>query len=172
MALSKRDAAAFEIWRQKEVERMKSLQRQEMGVLIEKIRKQWGAQQARVTKEWEDKESRIFDCFTKIETAVCEFKATNAECQNLQKQQRALEQENDELKQVPADAARQERLVRINNLRLEIQQLEGNLTKVDAELRVANESKNRYKRLFLESNSVLSEMLEEQKPKQRCRPRQ
>jgi hypothetical protein len=169
MALSKKDADAFEIWKQKEVERLKARQRQEMGILIDQIRKQWNAQQARIIKEWEEKEARIFECFTKIETAVCEFKTTAAENKALQKQLEALQQESSALKQAPPDAARQERLVRINNLRLEIQRLEDALTTADAELRAANESKNRYKRLFLESNTVVNEMVEDQKPKNRRR---
>lgn len=161
--MSKKNAVSFEVWKQKETQRMKSIQRQEMEILIDKIRKQWTAQQAKVSKDWEDKEAKIFEGFSRIENVVCEFKAAVSERQQLEKQLEALEAENDQLKQVPSDAPRQERLMRINNLRLEIQQLEEDLTRSDAELRAANESKNRYKRLFLESNKVLHEMVEEEK---------
>jgi chromosome segregation ATPase len=165
MTLSGKEAAAFETWKQREGERMKAAQRQEMGILIDKIRRDWAAQQARVSRDWEAKEGRILEIFTKIETVIGEFKAANAERQTLEAQLQALEQENDELKKIPPDSTRQERLVRINNLRLEIERLEGDLTRADAEVRATNESKNRYKRLFLESNTVLNEMLQEQKQK-------
>jgi hypothetical protein len=171
MTLSGKEAAAFETWKQREGERMRAAQRQEMGILIDKIRRDWAAQQARVSRDWEAKESRILEGFTKIETVVREFQSTNAERQALEAQLLAIEQENDELKKVPPDSTRQERLVRINNLRLEIERLEGDLTRADAEVRAANESKNRYKRLFLESNSILNEMLQEQKLKQKQKAR-
>jgi SMC interacting uncharacterized protein involved in chromosome segregation len=142
---------------------------QERGILIDQIRRKWDEQRERISKEWQEKEAKIDECFTKISIAVCEFKATAAENQTLQKQLDALQQESDDLKQVPVSAGRQERLVRINNLRLEIQRLEEALTTADAELRAANESKNRYKRLFPESKTVVNEMLEDQKSKNRRR---
>lgn len=161
--MTSKDAANFEVWKQRETQRVRNLQNQEIAILIDKIRKQWTAQQGKVSKDWEEKESRIFEGFSRIETVVSDFKAAVNERKALEKQLRSLEQDNDQLKQVPTDTTRQERLLRINNLRLEIQQLEEDLTKADAELRVANEGKNRYKRLFLESNNVLREMVEEEK---------
>jgi hypothetical protein len=169
MTLTSKEAAAFEAWKLKEVERLRELERKELGILVEKYKTQWGAQQTRITREWEDKEAKILESFTKIEAIVCEYKTATAERQSLRKQLEALEQENDQLKQIPIDNTRQERLVRINNLRLEIQKMEDDLTKSDAELRAANESKNRYKRLFLESNRVVTEMVQEQQQQQRLK---
>lgn len=161
--MSSKDIASFEVWKQRETQRVRALQKQEIAILIDKIRKQWAGQQGRVSKDWEEKESKIFEGFSRIETVVTDFKSAVAERKQLEKQLRSLEQDNDQLKQVPTDTTRQERLLRINNLRLEIQQLEEDLTKADAELRAANEGKNRYKRLFLESNNIVREMVEEEK---------
>jgi len=161
--MSGREVPGFERWRQREAQRSRAMQQQELGVLMDQIRRRWTEQQAKVSKDWEDKEARVFDIFSRIESVVVEFKAAAGERQELERQVGALELENDQLKQVPADTSRQERLVRINGLRLEIQQLEDGLTRADAELRAANESKNRYKRLFLESSGVLRTMAEEEK---------
>ena len=171
-SLTKKEMIALENWKQKETERMRALQRQEMKIFIDKIASQWSAQQTRVSKEWEEKENSIMDGFTKIGNVICQYKDAVAEKQNLEKQFRDVEAENDRLKKIPTDNTRQERLLRINELRLEIQKLEDELTKADAELRAANEGKNRYKRLLLEANKVVHEMEEEEaKRKQRHKMR-
>jgi hypothetical protein len=160
----RKKAAALEAWKQREGERARIQSQQEMGILIDKIRSQWSAEQSKASREWEEKEAQIITGFGKIETAYCKLKAAMAERQTLEQQLKVLTAENDQLKQLPSiDTTRQERLVRINNLRLEIRQLEEELTKTDAEFRSAVESKNRYKRLFLESNKILQSILQEQK---------
>lgn len=161
--MNAREQAAFELWKRKETQRVQSQQRQEMGVLFDKIKKQWAGQQLKVMKDWEESEGRVLEGFEKIETAASELRNVTSEKQGLERQLKSLEQENNQMKQVPADTNRDSRLVRINNLRLEIQQLESDLTSNDAKLRVANESKNRYKRLFLESTRVVQELVEEDK---------
>lgn len=162
-SMNAREQAAFELWKRKETQRVQSQQRQEMGVLFDKIKKQWAGQQLKVMKDWEESEGRVLEGFEKIETAASELRNVTSEKQGLERQLKSLEQENNQMKQVPADTNRDSRLVRINNLRLEIQQLESDLTSNDAKLRVANESKNRYKRLFLESTRVVQELVEEDK---------
>ena len=169
---SKKEALAFELWKQKETERCREIQRQDMKIFIDKIAAQWSAQQSRVSKEWEQKETEIMDGFNKLEKLICECKSAVSERQTLEKQLKILEIEKDQLKKGPSDKERQERLVRINGLRLEIQKLEDDLTKADAELRAANEGKNRYKRLLLDANKVVHEMEEEElKRKQRHQAR-
>jgi muconolactone delta-isomerase len=171
MASKRKKAAAIEVRRAKEAENTRELQRQEMGILIDKIQGQWSAHQLRASKEWEEKEAQILTGFSKIENVFCELKAVIAERATLERQLKTLTEESDHLKQIPStDSARQDRLVRINNLRLEIRQLEEDVTTADAELRAVSESKNRYKRLFLESNKVLQSMLEEEKQRRKgCR---
>ncbi|OHT03907.1 coiled-coiled tumor supressor protein [Tritrichomonas foetus] len=146
-----------------------------MKIFIDKIATQWASQQNKVSKEWEEKEASIMEGFTRIGTVICEYKNAVAEKQTLEKQLKSVELEHDHLKKVPSDSARQERLVRINSLRLEIQKLEEDLTKADAELRAANEGKNRYKRLLLQANKTVHEMEEaeaKRKQNQKRRVRQ
>lgn len=169
---SKKEALAFELWKQKETERCREIQRQDMKIFIDKIASQWSTQQSRVSKEWEQKETEIMDGFNKLGNLICECRSAVAEKQTLEKQLKTLEIEKDSLKKGPSDKDRQERLVRINGLRIEIQKLEDELTKTDAELRAANEGKNRYKRLLLEANKVVHEMEEEEnrrKQRRQCR---
>ena len=69
-SLTKKEMIALENWKQKETERMRALQRQEMKIFIDKIASQWSAQQTRVSKEWEEKENSIMDGFTKIGNVI------------------------------------------------------------------------------------------------------
>lgn len=169
---SKKEAMAFELWKQKESERCKELQRQDMRIFIEKIGSQWSAQQSKVSKEWSEKESAIADGFNKIGLVVSDYKNAVAEKQALEKQLRQLDQEIDQLKRGPSENNRQQRLTNINALRLEIEKLTDELSKSDQQLREANEKKAKYKRRFCEASQIVRELEEEEaKRKQRRRLR-
>lgn len=171
MALTRQEAAAFEAWKTKETERARQAEQHELRALGEKLEADAAAKRAKISKDWDDKDARIANSFARIETMITDYLSAAQERKSLQRQLETLEHDNDQLKQIPVDNSRQERLVRINNLRLEIQKLEEDLTRSDAELRAANESKNRYKRLFLESNKVVAEMVQEQQKQQKAKMR-
>lgn len=155
--------AQFEIWKQKESERMRIIQQEELTNVVNQIKKQHALQQEKYEADWQRKERDIEECFSRIGNVICDYQKANAERQDLEKQLASLEAENDKLKVVPADDARQTRLVNIRSLRLEIKKLEEELTESDAQLRKLNDDKNRYKRLYLEANKVLQEITENQK---------
>lgn len=164
--MSKKEAQ-FEIWKQKEIERMRIIQQEELSNIVNQIKKQHAVQQEKYESDWQIKEKSIEECFSKIGNVICDYQKANAERQELEKQLQTLEAENDQLKAVPVDNARQGRLVNIRALKQEIEQLEDELTKSDAQLRTLNDDKNRYKRLYLSATKALQEMMEVQKRRSR-----
>ena len=153
----------FEQWKIEESERIKSIQKQEITILIEKIRKEWITTSTKVQKSWNDKENQIDNAFNSLQNAINDYENIILEKKNLELQVKDLEQEIDLLRKPPNDDDKQERLIKINSLRLEIQKMEKELTDAETELREVTNSKNRYKRLFLQSTKTLKEMLNEKK---------
>jgi len=154
---------AFEQWKITETERIRNIQKQELAIIVEKIRKEWMGTSTKVQKSWNEKESQIENSFSQLQTVICEYENALSEKKNLETTIKDLEEELEQLSRPPPDDGKQERLSRINSLRLEIQKLEEDITEADTELRETTNSKNRYKRLYLQSIKSLKEMSEDKK---------
>ena len=151
-------AAQFEEWKRQEVQRISKIHQEEQQLFEEKLMKEWMNIQTKTQKSWDEKQNQIEAAMTDMQNDARQYSEAVSTKKNLEKEIASLEKELDRLRKPVEDNSREERLVRISTLKVEIQNLEEQCTAKEREYNEMVQKKERYKRLYLEANKTLNEI--------------
>ena len=144
--------AKLELWKQYESARYNKILQQSKSELLSKIKRDWSNTQNQISKEWLAQEAAIVKEFSAIEECISDLQAAMKTKQANQSILKDLREKAEAANSVKVDDTREQRVAHINQLKIEIKSLEESISKAQTELRTAEESKKRYKRLFLRAS--------------------